>query len=827
MIKKVLIINGVERTLVLEGNETLAKVLRERLLLTGCKIGCGEGHCGACNVIVDGKVTRSCITKVMKLRDYAEITTIEGIGTVNNLHPIQVAWMAYGCAQCGFCSPGFIVSAKVLLEQNPNPTRAEVRDWFNKNRNLCRCTGYKPLIDATMAAAAVMRGEMSKEDLLFKPTENVITGTTYARPSAAMKVTGTWDFGADQALTMPESTLRLALVQAEVSHANIKSVDTSEAEKMPGVFKVITAKDVPGKNRINGLVMLPLNNKCDGWDRPILCDEKIFQYGDAIAIVAADTEAHAREAAKAVKVDLEVLPAYMSVPEALAPDAIEIHPGTPNAYYETNCIKGPDFDFDSAPNVIEVESYCSRQPHLYLEPDNGYAYIDEDGMLTVHSKSIGIHLHMPMIADGIGVTMDKLRLVQNHTGGTFGYKFSPTNEAILGVAALVCQRPVSLNFNMYQSITYTGKRSPGFMHIKLAADNNGKVLAAAVNLDVIAAVKKTENGVIRLKSVGFPMDTVDTADLNVQEVEKECSASLIRGVCARLKALGYEVGGFDAVTTSRVLKGSGLSSSAAFEVLVVTILSHLYNDDAIDPVEAAQISKFAENVYFGKPSGLLDQMAASVGGFTTMDFKDLSAPKIEKIDFDLDRYGYALCVVDTGGNHADLTGEYAAIPAEMKRVAKALGGEVLREVSEEEFYKKIPELRKEVGDRAILRAIHFFDDNRVVDKEVAALKAGDFETFKQCVIASGHSSAMNLQNVFAVVNPQEQGLSLALALIAKILGGKGAYRVHGGGFAGTVQAYVPLDMLDAFKAEMQSVFGERSCYVLSVRSAGGTKVTIE
>ena len=244
-------------------------------------------------------------------------------------------------------------------------------------------------------------------------------------------------------------------------------------------------------------------------------------------------------------------------------------------------------------------------------------------------------------------------------------------------------------------------------------------------------------------------------------------------------------------------------------------------------MEAAQISKFAENVYFGKPSGLLDQMAASVGGFTTMDFKDLSAPKIEKIDFDLDRYGYALCVVDTGGNHADLTGEYAAIPAEMKRVAKALGGEVLREVSEEEFYKKIPELRKEVGDRAILRAIHFFDDNRVVDKEVAALKSGDFETFKQCVIASGYSSAINLQNVFAVVNPQEQGLSLALALIAKILGGKGAYRVHGGGFAGTVQAYVPLDMLDAFKTEMQSVFGEKSCYVLSVRSAGGTKVTIE
>jgi len=476
MYKKTFLINGVERTLLVEGTETLASILRERLLLTGCKIGCGEGHCGACNVILNGKLTRSCIVKVGKVDDFSTIETIEGIGTVSNLHPLQVAWMAYGCAQCGFCSPGFIVSAKALLDSNKSPTREEVRTWFDKNRNLCRCTGYKPLVDAVMAAASVLRGEMSKEDLMFKPVDNKILGTTFVRPSAAMKVTGTWDFGADEALHMPEDTLRLALVQAEVSHANIKGVDTSEAEKMPGVFKVITAKDVPGKNRINGLVMLPLNNKCDGWDRPILCDEKVFQYGDAIAIVAADTEEHARAAAKAVKLDLEVLPAYMSAPEALAPDAIEIHPGTPNAYFENNCIKGPDFDFDSAPNVVEVESYCSRQPHLYLEPDNGYAYIDEDGMLTVHSKSIGIHLHMAMIADGVGVPMDKLRIVQNNTGGTFGYKFSPTNEAILGVAALVTKRPVSLNFNMFQSITYTGKRSPGHMHVKLAADENGKLM---------------------------------------------------------------------------------------------------------------------------------------------------------------------------------------------------------------------------------------------------------------------------------------------------------------------------------------------------------------
>lgn len=476
MIKRTFIVNGVARTVLVEEDETLASFLRERLLLTGCKIGCGQGHCGACNVIVDGKVTRSCITKLSRVRDNAEITTIEGIGTLSDMHPLQVAWMALGCAQCGFCSPGFIMSAKGLLDQNQNPTREEVRNWFNMNRNLCRCTGYKPLIDAVMDAARVMRGEITKEDLVFKPTEDSIVGTKYIRPSAAQKVTGTWDFGADDALKMPKDTLRLALVQADVSHALLKGVDTSEAEKMPGVFKIITAKDVPGKNRINGLVMLPLNNKCDGWDRPILCDEKIFQFGDAIAIVAADTEAHARAAAAAVKVDYEELPAYMNAMDAIAEDAIEIHPGTPNAYYETNCIKGPEFDFDSAPNVVEIESYCSRQPHLAIEPDCGYAYIDEDGMLTIHSKSIGLHLHMPMIADGIGVPMEKLRLVQNHTGGTFGYKFSPTNEAILGVAALVCQRPVSLVFNMYQNITYTGKRSPAFLHIKLAADENGKLL---------------------------------------------------------------------------------------------------------------------------------------------------------------------------------------------------------------------------------------------------------------------------------------------------------------------------------------------------------------
>ena len=478
MVKKVLIINGVERTIVVEGTESLAEILRDRLLLTGCKIGCGAGHCGACNVIMDGKVTRSCITKISKVPDYARIETIEGIGTLEDLHPLQAAWVAHGCAQCGFCSPGFIMSAKVLLENNPSPTREEVRDWFNKTRNLCRCTGYKPLIDAVMDAARVLRGEITKEDLMFQPTDNKILGTTYARPSAVAKVTGAWDFGADEIKKLPENTLQIALVQAEVSHALIKGIDTSEAEKMPGVERIITYKDVPGKNRITGLITFP-TNKGDGWDRPILCDEKVFQYGDAIAMVCADTVAHAKEAAKHVKVDLEILPAYMSAPEAMAPDAIEIHPGTPNIYYETNCIKGEDTApiMESAPNVVEVDAYCSRQPHMPIEPDVAYAYIDEEGRVTIHSKSIGIHLHHAMICAGIGVEPEKLRLVQLHAGGTFGYKFSPTIEALVGVAALVTGRPVALNFDMYQMITYTGKRSPGFMHIKLAADEKGKILA--------------------------------------------------------------------------------------------------------------------------------------------------------------------------------------------------------------------------------------------------------------------------------------------------------------------------------------------------------------
>lgn len=355
---------------------------------------------------------------------------------------------------------------------------------------------------------------------------------------------------------------------------------------------------------------------------------------------------------------------------------------------------------------------------------------------------------------------------------------------------------------------------------------HGCVLAAAVDLDIVAAAAPNGEQVMRLKSAEYPkMDEIDLTDLSVHEDEKESSAALLRGVCARCRELGYRVEGFDAYTMTQVLKGSGLSSSAAFEVVVVHAISHLFNDGAIDAVTAAQISQYAENVYFGKPSGLMDQTASSVGGFTAIDFADPSAPKFKKVDFDLAAHGYALCIVDTGGNHADLTGDYASIPVEMKQVASELGVEFLRDADESAFYARLGEIRKKTGDRAVLRAMHFFDDNRLAQEEANALAEGNLDVFLDMEIRSGRSSFMRLQNVFACSNPSEQGLSLALALSEKLLAGKKAsWRVHGGGFAGTVQAFVPVEELSHYKTEMEKVFGEGTCHVLSVRRAGGTRV---
>ena len=354
--------------------------------------------------------------------------------------------------------------------------------------------------------------------------------------------------------------------------------------------------------------------------------------------------------------------------------------------------------------------------------------------------------------------------------------------------------------------------------------NHGRVLAGSVDLDVIAVVAFNDSGIVRIKSEGYPMDTVDITDLAPRNEEKNKAVSLIRGTLARFAALGYKIGGFDAYTTSNVLKGSGLSSSAAFEVLIGTILSGGCNNGAVDPVEIAKIAQYAENEYFGKPCGLMDQMASAVGNIITIDFADPARPVIERVEFDFAKSGYALCIVDTGGNHADLTGEYAAIPAEMKAVARDMGCEFLRQTSLEAVFGRIAALRQAHGDRAVLRAIHFLKDNERVAEQVAALRRGDFAAFRELVIESGRSSFCYLQNVFACCNVQEQGLSLALCMAEELLACQGAWRVHGGGFGGTTQNFVPLGELDRFRRRMEQVFGAGSCHVLRIRPYGGIEI---
>ncbi len=480
MDKKQLIVNGVATTVIVDPKAKLSDVLRRQVGLLGTKIACGQGQCGCCSVILNGKVVRSCTTTMKRVPAESQITTIEGIGTPDKLHALQLAWILHGGAQCGYCTPGFIVSSKALLDENPNPTREDVRDWWQKHANVCRCTGYKPLVDAVLDAAKVLRGEMDESELTFKvPEDGHIWNTRFPKPSALAKVTGTMLYGADYDLRMPPETLHCAVVHAQVSHANVISIDVSEAEKMPGVFKVVTHKDVKGKNRINGLVMYPDDVMADGWERPILCDTKVFQYGDALAIVCATTIEQALAAVPKVKVELEELPAYMSALDAMADDAIEIYPGTPNMFFTQNVIKGEETDpiFAKAAHVAEGKYYLQRQPHLYFEPDCGFAYTDEEGRLTIHSKSVALNFHAAMINEGLGVELENLRMVQNNTGGTFGYKFCPTMEALLGAAHMATGRPVYLKYDYWMSIAYTGKRSPHWYHCKLAADENGKFLA--------------------------------------------------------------------------------------------------------------------------------------------------------------------------------------------------------------------------------------------------------------------------------------------------------------------------------------------------------------
>ena len=349
----------------------------------------------------------------------------------------------------------------------------------------------------------------------------------------------------------------------------------------------------------------------------------------------------------------------------------------------------------------------------------------------------------------------------------------------------------------------------------------GRVLAGAVNLDTVAAVRPNGTSTIRVQSKGYPMSVVELSDLTPVESEINSTPALIRGVAARFTQLGCHVEGFDAYCESTVLPGSGLSSSAAFEVLIGTIVNHLFFEGKVSQPDIAMIGQYAENVFFGKPCGLMDQTASAVGNLVTIDFFDKEHPVIEPVDFDFSSCGHALCIIDSGADHADLTDEYAAVPGEIKAVAACLGKEVLTEIDEAEFYANIPMLREKCGDRAVMRCIHFYQENARVPQQVAALRAGDFDRFLSLVKQSGYSSYMYLQNVIPAGYKQHQDVAVALGLAEHYLQGRGAYRVHGGGFAGTIQAFVPYDILDSFVAGMDGVLGQGACHVLSIRPQGG------
>jgi len=355
----------------------------------------------------------------------------------------------------------------------------------------------------------------------------------------------------------------------------------------------------------------------------------------------------------------------------------------------------------------------------------------------------------------------------------------------------------------------------------------GRVLAAAVNLDTQAAVRVNGTNVIRIQSKGYPMCEICLDELDPKESEINSTPALIRGVAARFTQLGCKVEGFDAYCESTVLPGSGLSSSAAFEVLIGTIVNHLFFDAKVSQPEIAMIGQYAENVFFGKPCGLMDQTASAVGGLVTIDFADKDHPDIRPLNFDFATTGHALCIIDSQADHADLTDEYAAIPGELKALCAEMGKEVTTEIDEADFYANLPRLRKACGDRAVMRAVHEYNENKRVPLQVAALESGDFDTFLRLTKESGYSSWMYLQNVVPAGYTAHQDMAVALALCEHYLEGKGAYRVHGGGFAGTVQAFVPFELLDSFKAGIDAALGEGACHVLSIRPQGGVKMEVK
>ena len=504
--KLMYIINGVERMVICDPEERLSEMLR-RIGLTGVKVGCGTGQCGACTVLLDGEPIRSCVMKVDKIPEYSRIETIEGLGTATNLHPLQLAWIVYGGVQCGFCTPGFIMSSKALLDRNLSPTRQEVRDWFTKHRNICRCTGYKQLVDAVMAAAKVLRGEMTMEELSFKlPEDGKVYGTYHPRPYALSRVLGVAEYGDDLAYKMPKGTLELAVVMPDIAHGIIKNIDVSEAEKMPGVVKVITAKDIKGDNNICKTNFHPRSTA--GFPvRPILCDKKIYRKGDVVALVAADTREHAREAAKKVKIEIEPLPAMTNYLEAVLPGAVRIHEESENEWVRVPVFKGEDTReiIEKSDHVVEGSFYSSRQPHLVLEPHAMQAYVDDEGVLTIQWKSQSLHSSIAPLSKALDYPQDKIRIICNAAGGSFGLAMSTDAPALVAAATLALDgRPVTLTMSYAEHQLFTGKRSPAYANARFACNKDGKLTAIEFDVALEHGAYPETGGSLQIRTIRFP-----------------------------------------------------------------------------------------------------------------------------------------------------------------------------------------------------------------------------------------------------------------------------------------------------------------------------------
>jgi len=508
LIKQTFTVNGVPRAFVFEEDEKLSEVLRQ-YGFTSVKVGCGTGICGACTILLNGKPVRSCTKKAKSLNAFDSIETLEGLGVASHLHPLQQAFITCGAVQCGFCTPGFIMSAKGLLDVNPSPTRQEVRDWFSVNKNICRCTGYKQIVDAVMLAAEVLRGEKKLEDIVYKdPEDKKVYGTKKPRPYALGKVMGVTDYGADIDLKMPAHTLHVAVVWPTVNHANIRNIDTSKAEAMPGVVRVITHKDIPGVNCIGPNTphkrsVLPI------YQQPALCDEKIYRIGDPIALVVAQTEKQAKEAAKAVVVDIERLPEYETILESCKKDAVQIHPGSPNMFLNQPEIKGEEVApiIESSAYQVEGSFYSGREPHMSLEPWAMQAYYDTDGKLVVQYKGQSLYYARNLMAKVLNLDPDSIRVVEIPTGASFGYAITAEAPILVALATYVTKQPTTISMTWEETIRFSGKRASSYTNARLACDESGHITALEYDVAMDHGAHARSGGFVEIKVcrfVGYP-----------------------------------------------------------------------------------------------------------------------------------------------------------------------------------------------------------------------------------------------------------------------------------------------------------------------------------